>query len=313
MLHVSRPAGRVSLDRLRAALGGRPAVTRFAPAPTGYLHVGHLLNAIYVWGVARAIGARVLLRIEDHDRQRSRPDYERALLEDLDWLGLEAGEVSRQSDRTAIYEDALAQLRAAGLTYACECTRRQIADTETGSATRYPGTCRSRELEERPDRGVRVRIEDGDETFDDLLLGPRSQTPAEQSGDILLRDRHGLWTYQFAATVDDFRQGVTVVIRGDDLLESTGRQIRLARLVGRAHPPVFLHHPLIMKSATQKVSKSDADTGLRELRDAGWTPERAFGHTAHLAGLLSRPMNISVADFAPLVSTSRESSIDPRS
>src|SRR5688500_5745710 len=196
------------------------------------------------------MGLGVLMRIEDHDRQRSRPEFERAILEDLAWLGFETGDVVRQSERDAIYEDALARLRARGLIYACDCTRSQIG------GARYAGTCRDRGLSEAPDRGIRVRIEPGVEHFDDLLLGPQTQSPSEQSGDVLLRDRHGLWTYQFAATTDDFVQGVTHVIRGDDLLDSTGRQLRLARLLGRTEAAVFLHHPLIMKSPLQKVSKS---------------------------------------------------------
>jgi len=281
-------------------LPGRPELelrptTRFAPAPTGHLHVGHVLNAIYVWGVAQAIGARVLLRIEDHDRQRSRPEYERAIVEDLAWLGFASSAMSRQSDRDAIYEDALARLRQAGLLYACDCSRKQIG------AARYPGTCRHRGLEEAPGRGIRVRMDEGEETFDDLLIGRQTQSPAEQAGDVLLRDRHGMWTYQFAATVDDAVQGVTLVIRGDDLLDSTGRQIRLARLIGRAEPPVFLHHPLIMKSAAQKISKSDADTGIRELRADGWSAGRVIGFTAALAGLIPAPRDLTVSDVTEIV------------
>ena len=282
---------------LKAGIAGLKAcaTTRFAPAPTGYLHAGHVLNAIYVWGVAQAMGARVLLRIEDHDTQRSRTEYERAILDDLAWLGFEAGDVVRQSERSEIYEDALAGLRAKGLIYACDCTRSQIG------GTRYPGTCRDRGLREAPDRGIRVRIDPGVEHFDDLLLGPQAQAPSEQSGDLLLRDRHGLWTYQFAATTDDLVQGVTHVIRGDDLLESTGRQIRLARLLGRDEAPVFLHHPLIMKSPVQKVSKSDADTGIRELRAGGWSPGRVLGYTAALAGLIPSETPLNVASLAELV------------
>ena len=113
----------------------------------------------------------------------------------------------------------------------------------------------------------------GVETFDDLRLGPRGQDPSAQCGDLLLRDRRGNWTYQFAVTVDDWQQGVDLVIRGEDLLASTGRQIRLARLLGRERPPQFLHHALIMKSPDQKLSKSDRDTGVRELRASGWTPQ----------------------------------------
>jgi glutamyl-tRNA synthetase/glutamyl-Q tRNA(Asp) synthetase len=293
VLHISRAARPVPRARLLTA-AGRP-VTRFAPAPTGFLHIGHVLNAIYVWGVARAIGARVLLRIEDHDRQRCRLEYDRAIVEDLAWLGFAPDETSRQSERHDIYEDALARLRGAGLTYACACTRKQAGDGP------YPGTCREAGLTEGPGRGIRVRIGGDVETFDDLLLGPRTQTPARQSGDVLLKDRHGLWTYQFAATVDDHVQGVTHVIRGDDLLDSTGRQMHLARLLGRRDPPAYLHHPLIMKSPVQKVSKSDADSGVRDLRAEGWTPARVLGHTASLAGLVPNGRPVQVADLAELV------------
>lgn len=279
---------------LQPELKLRPA-TRFAPAPTGYLHIGHVLNAIYVWGVARAIGARVLLRIENHDTQRSRPEYERALVEDLAWLGFEPDARTRQSDRHAVYDDALGRLRGAGLIYACDCTRKQVGSTH------YDGRCRERGLDERPGRGIRVRIDPGSERFEDLLRGPQVQEPSAQAGDILLRDRHGLWTYQFAATVDDFVLDVTHVIRGDDLLDSTGRQIRLARLLGRAEPPVFLHHPLIMKTPLQKISKSDADTGIRELRADGWTAQRVIGYTAALAGLIATPRDLDVADLALIV------------
>ena len=135
-----------------------PLITSFAPAPTGYLHLGHVLNAIYVWDLARASGpgARVLLRIEDHDRARSRPEFETALLEDLAWLGFAAdGELTRQSERGALYERALDELRARGLTYGCECSR-----TEIGSGW-YPGTCRDKRLRESAGLGIRLRLEPG--------------------------------------------------------------------------------------------------------------------------------------------------------
>jgi glutamyl-tRNA synthetase/glutamyl-Q tRNA(Asp) synthetase len=140
-------------------------------------------------------------------------------------------------------------------------------------------------LPDAPGCGLRVRLDPSVERFVDLRHGPQEQRPSEQCGDLLVRDRDGNWTYQFAATVDDNVQGVTLVIRGDDLLASTGRQIQLARLLGRREPPQFLHHPLIMKAAAraggsggrgQKLSKSDSDTGIRELRAAGWTPARVI-------------------------------------
>lgn len=249
-------------------------VTRFAPAPTGHLHIGHVVNALYVWETARQEGGRVLLRIEDHDAQRSRPEYEHSILEDLDWLGFVPDALMvRQSERGAVYEAALQRLREQGLTYACECSRRDIGEAGgIGAELRYPGTCASKGLPETPDRAIRVRLPWSEERFDDRLQGPQSQIPAEQCGDLLVRDRKGNWTYQFAVTVDDLDQGVNLVIRGLDLLDSTGRQIQLARMLGRTEPPRFMHHPLVMRTPDQKVSKSDGATGIRELRAAGMQP-----------------------------------------
>jgi glutamyl-tRNA synthetase/glutamyl-Q tRNA(Asp) synthetase len=123
---------------------------------------------------------------------------------------------------------------------------------------------------------LRIRLEPSVERFVDLRLGPQEQRPYLQCGDMAIRDREGNWTYHFAAAVDDMEQRITHVVRGEDLLESTGRQIQLARLLGRTEPPLFLHHPLIMKSPTQKLSKSDGDTAVRELRARGWTREQVI-------------------------------------
>jgi glutamyl-Q tRNA(Asp) synthetase len=273
-----------------------PTLTRFAPAPTGLLHLGHVLNALYVWNTARLTGCRVLLRIEDHDRERSRPELERALLDDLDWLGFvpdvhptaafRSGRCEgRQSDREEVYRSALERLVRANAVYACECTRRALTavpGSEPGREIRYPGTCRDKHLPLVDAHGWRVRLDDVIERFDDALLGPQSQRPAEQCGDLLIRDRLGNWTYQFSAAVDDLWQRVDLVIRGIDLLESTGRQIQLARLLGRSVPATFMHHPLIMKTPEQKLSKSDGDTGVRELAAAGWTRDRVLAEAARL-------------------------------
>ena len=235
---------------------------------------------IYVWETARASApeATVLLRIEDHDRARSRPEFEAALLEDLAWLGFVAdGQLTRQSERDGVYEHALDDLRRRELIYACECSR-----TEIGGG-RYPGTCRSKNLPHEPGLGLRVRLDSMFERFDDIRLGPQEQQPSEQCGDVLVRDRQGSWTYQFAAVVDDWLQGVNLVIRGEDLLESTGRQIQLARLLGREQPPAFFHHELLMKTPTQKLSKSDGDTGVRDLRAKGWSAEEVIEHARTLA------------------------------
>ncbi len=251
-------------------------VTRFAPAPTGFLHLGHVVNAIHVWDAATARDGRVLLRIEDHDRQRCRPEYEAALLEDLVWLGFAPdGLPVRQSEREEVYRKAIKPLIDRELVYACTCTRSEILATTGDPAgdLRYPNTCRDRGIPLTGDVGWRLRIEPGIERFFDEMRGPQQQDPSEQCGDMLLRDRLGNWTYQFAVTVDDHEQGITDVIRGVDLLASTGRQIRLARLLGRPTPPRFSHHALVMKSATEKLSKSDGDSGVRDLRAAGWSAE----------------------------------------
>ena len=253
-------------------------ITRFAPAPTGHLHLGHVVNALYVWGAARRENGRVLLRIEDHDGQRSRREYEQSILEDLAWLGFVAdGPPVRQSERGEIYGAALRRLRERGLVYACECSRREISEASNASSElRYPAACADKRLPEGPGLALRVRLPRSEERFDDLLQGPHVQIPSEQCGDLLVRDRHGYWTYQFAVTVDDFDQGINLVIRGVDLLPSTGRQIQLARMLGRAEPPRFMHHPLVRKSPTQKLSKSDRDTGIRELRAASMTREQVL-------------------------------------
>ena len=276
-------------------------LTRYAPSPTGHLHLGHVVNAIYVWGMARAAGGRVLLRMEDHDRIRCRPEYEASILEDLEWLGFEPDgglhPLVRQSDRDSVYREALDRLRATHHIYACECSRKHIA------GERYDGYCRERGLDDRPGRGLRVRMEAGVERVDDLLLGAIEQTPARQCGDLLLRDRDGHWTYQFAVTVDDMAQGITDVIRGEDLAASTGRQLRLRRMLGRLDRPRFAHHPLILKSSGEKLSKSAADTGVRELRRAGVIAEEVIGRAAAAVGLIDQVKSVAARDVADLFKT----------
>jgi glutamyl-Q tRNA(Asp) synthetase len=279
--------------------------TRFAPAPTGWLHLGHVLNAEHVWSAACHQGGEVLLRIEDHDRERSRREYESGILDDLDWLGyrpdvfptdaFRAGRCDgRQSDRDDVYREAFDILRRKGLVYACDCTRRALAAAAATAPARrsietselyYPGNCRGKKLPLVDGVGWRLRIEAGGETFEDVRLGTQRQDPSAQCGDVLLRDRHGNWTYQFAVAVDDWRQEIDLVIRGEDLLESTARQIRIARLLGRDKPPAFLHHPLIMKSADRKLSKSDGDSGVRDLRARGFSAAEVIAAARSAGGM----------------------------
>ena len=148
---------------------------------------------------------------------------------------------------------------------------------------------------------MRVRIEPGTERFVDGQLGAQAQDPAAQCGDFLVRDRVGQWTYQFAAAVDDLVDGITHVIRGQDLLASTGRQIRLARMLGRETPPVFIHHPLVLGPTGEKLSKSRGDAGLREARRSGMTAEDLIGRAAHAVGLIPAPRPIRPPELASLV------------
>ena len=266
--------------------------TRFAPAPTGHLHLGHVANAVWVWGAAARAGAEVLLRIEDHDRQRSRDAFVEAILEDLAWLGFVAdGATLRQTDpaATVAYEAAVARLAADDLIYRCSCTRatfaawaREHGRSWTGPGC--PGACRAAAIPGDGAMSLRVALGDGVEGFDDILCGPQAAEPSA-IGDLVVRDRDANWTYGFAVVVDDLRQGVDLVVRGEDLLSETGRQIRLGRLLGRTEPPRFLHHPLIRKASGAKLSKSDGDTGVRDLRSAGWSPDEVRGEAVRLAGI----------------------------
>ncbi len=262
--------------------------TRFAPAPTGALHLGHVASAMVVWEVARTSGGQVILRIEDHDRQRSRPAFETALVDDLAALGfapdeptiaaLRTGEASsyRQSDNDAAYAAAIAALEARDLVYGCDCTRSTFVAWATTHGQRWtgpgcPGQCSGRALSrEVPGVTWRVRLGEGSERWTDLVLGTQVGAPSA-GGDLIARDRPGNWTYGFCVVVDDLRHGIDLVIRGEDLLEATPAQIRLGTLLGRAKPPKFLHHPLIRRADGRKLSKADGATSIGTLLASGTT------------------------------------------
>jgi glutamyl/glutaminyl-tRNA synthetase len=240
------------------------------------LHLGHVANAVWTWGVAGSTGAEVLLRIEDHDRQRSRPEFDAAVLEDLEWLGFAAnlGPV-RQSDADAVhaYDDACRRLSGNGLVYGCDCTRTTFASWARASGRPWhgpgcPGGCRDRDLDGPV---LRVALGGGSEAWIDAAVGA-SEDVVAPAGDLPIRDRHGDWTYGFCVVVDDLRQEIDLVVRGRDLLHATPTQIRLAEVLGRTTPPTFLHHPLIRRPDGSKLSKSAGDTGVRELRAAGVPP-----------------------------------------
>jgi glutamyl-tRNA synthetase/glutamyl-Q tRNA(Asp) synthetase len=290
----------------------RGFTTRFAPAPTGHLHLGHIVNAVWVWGLAGAYGGRVLLRLEDHDRGRCRREYEASILDDLEWLGLVPHEPQlrefregpplrfRQSDNLERYAEVLAGFEARGLAYACRCSRADVdrawaAQWEReqpgipmldGVEPRYLGTCRHAHVDGASTPARRILMDADDPiVFEDLRKGRQVQEPSLQCGDLLARDRNGNYTYQFCVSVDDVDQGVTLVIRGEDLLESTGRQILLHRLLGHERPPFYLHHQPVLHPDGRKLSKSAGDTAVRELKAFGATPEAVLGRAARLGGL----------------------------
>jgi glutamyl-Q tRNA(Asp) synthetase len=266
-------------------------VTRFAPSPTGHLHLGHALSALTGWRAARAAGGRFLLRIEDIDAGRCRPDYEAAIFEDLAWLGLDwERPVRRQSEHLADYAGALERVREMGVLYPCFCTRREIA-AEIAAAGRaphgadgpvYPGTCRS-----LSPAGRRARIAAGDAYGLRLdagrahdLVGPLSWQEQGQGavavepqllGDVVLARKDAPASYHLAVTLDDHVQGVTLVTRGRDLFSATHVHRLLQALLGLA-APVYHHHVLLTNAAGERLAKRDAAASLRSLRAAGATP-----------------------------------------
>ena len=283
-------------------------ITRFAPSLTGYLHLGHVLHMLYVWGIARSRGAQVLVRIEDHDRGRARSEYEAAILENMAWLGFfpDLGTFDfpseyRQSDCNEHYEKTLQILEARGLVYGCACSRKEILARQSDGAGElcYSGTCSEKGL---PLEGntVRFRVNAGAVAFNDLALGSCHQVPMGQCGDFSLRDRTGQWSYQFCCVCDDIRHGINLVIRGEDILSSTGRQIQLFQSLEKPAPSYY-HHPLICDSHGEKLSKRQRSESITELREAGVSVEEIVGRAAFQGGLISEFRTMTVEDAVALV------------
>ena len=275
---------------------------RFAPSPSGRMHLGNLFCALLSYLSVKSRGGEWILRIEDLDTARCRPDYARQVEEDLRWLGLawdEGGSAGGpdapyfQSERTALYEAALARLRGMGLVYPCFCTRAQLhaasAPHREDGLTVYPGTCRGLTPEEIARReaagrrgALRLRVPEETVTFTDGHLGEVTEYLPTDCGDFLLRRSDGLFAYQLAVVVDDAAMGVTEVVRGADLLSSTPRQLLLYELLGW-EAPEFYHFPLLLSPDGRRLSKRDGDLGLAVLRER-YTPEEIIGKLAYLAG-----------------------------
>ena len=291
---------------------------RFAPSPTGYLHEGHLLSALYVWAAARKWHLDVHLRIEDHDQSRARDEYIQSIYEDLAWFGFHWDSQSIQSGRGDVYRKALETLKVRHLVYPCFCSRKQLEEenpkSETGEIV-YRGKCflqtsswraTTRHLdsgsvagmtcstENNVPHNLRVMIPDKVIEWHDLRLGDFRENPKEQCGDFPIRDRDGQWTYQFAVCVDDIDEQITHVVRGEDLRSSTARQIALMDLLGRPNPPVYLHHALIVDGSGKKLSKREMAHSLRQDKNAGATPEELLGRVCFKAHLQAAPDPVSL-------------------
>lgn len=289
---------------------GRPPLGRLAPSPTGLLHLGNAWAFLLAWLSARDQGGRILLRMEDLDPQRSRPEFAAAILKDLKWLGLdwdagpgcaggsgfpECGPFA-QSLRAPVYAEALARLEAAGRTYPCFCSRRELRllasaphPGEEGPAR--PDPCRAlgaaeqrRRLAAGQHAALRLRCPEEPVAFTDALMGPCRFSPAEFGGDFALRRSDGVVAYQLAVAVDDGGMGVTEVVRGRDLLSSTPRQLLVLRFLG-LRAPRYAHIPLLLDAAGERLAKRHASLSLAALRAGGARPERIIGFLAKLAGI----------------------------
>ena len=275
-------------------------IGRFAPSPSGRMHLGNVFSALLSWLSARAQGGTWLLRIEDIDPQRSRHEYADMLMDDLQWLGLEwDGKPCWQSQRGDIYARYLQQLTEAGLIYPCYCTRADILATqaphESDGRVVYKGTCRN--LPPGTHTGpaaLRMKVPDegrGIVTFTDGHYGTHTVDLTTQCGDFIVRRKDGAWAYQLAVVVDDSLMGINEVVRGRDLLLSSPQQIYLAQQLGFT-PPRFTHLPLLCNTAGQRLSKRDKSLDMGCLRQR-LTPNQIIGLLAHAAGFQPTPDAVS--------------------
>lgn len=270
-------------------------VGRFAPSPTGRMHAGNIYAALAAWLIVKSQGGSMVLRIEDLDRERSKPAFIDGVQRDFEALGLywDRGPYF-QHDRDEAYAEAFRLLEGKGLTYPCFCSR---ADLHAASAPHrgeklvYAGTCRNLSDAERRERmssgrapAQRLRVPDARYGFTDLIQGPYEQNLAEECGDFLVRRSDGAFAYQLAVVVDDATQGVTSVTRGVDLLCSTPQQIYLQELLGLPTPE-YAHVPLLVAECNRRLSKRDRDAALDELLARFGTPEGVIGHIAGITGL----------------------------
>jgi glutamyl-tRNA synthetase len=298
-----------------------PFRTRFAPSPTGDLHLGSAACALVNWLWARSLGGALVLRVEDLDPPRVRADAETRQCEDLRWLGLDWDEGPdvggdhgpyRQSERSHHYEQALKELERLGLTYFCDCSRAEIARVasaphEGDEGPRYPGTCRAfgtklRSFKRPP--AVRLAVPRGEIAFDDTLQGRVVENVADVVGDFVLRRGDGVFAYQLAVVVDDLAMDIRCVARGADLLGSTARQVLLGQLLGKK-PPRYAHHAMVMAASGGRLAKRAGGLSLRDEREAGVAPQAVVARLAAALGLVPDQGSAAIAahelaaDFQP--------------
>ena len=239
---------------------------RFAPSPTGNPHLGTLIAAVASYLQARVNKGEWLLRIEDVDTTRRVAGAADTMLRTLDKFGFEwDAEVIWQSKRSLVYEQALEQLNAAELVFPCTCSRKLLAQTAVEQSGIYPGTCRAQKLPFPHEHAIRIRVPDISVGFDDPIFGEHRQSLASECGDFVIKRRDGLFAYQLAVVVDDAEQGVTEIVRGADLLDSTPRQIFLQQCLDYAQPD-YLHLPLVLDHEGRKLSKSEGTAELNPAR-----------------------------------------------
>ena len=279
-------------------------VGRFAPTPSGRMHLGNVFAAMIAWLSVRSQGGTMVLRMEDIDIQRTSPEKAALLRSDLAWLGLDWDlETPPQSQRTAVYQEYFEKLLDMGLLYPCYCTRAQLHSVNaphlSDGTYLYPGTCRDLTEAQRTafDRSPawRIRVPDRQWTVHDLLQGVYRENLATDCGDFVLRRSDGLFVYQLAVTVDDALAGVTEVVRGCDLLSSTPRQMYLQELLGFPHP-TYGHIPLLVAPDGRRLSKRDQDLDLGYLQQHT-TPEKVLGTLAHACGLINKPEAVSAREL----------------
>jgi len=286
--------------------GPRP-VTRLAPSPTGALHLGNARTFLITWALARSRGWRLPLRIEDLDGPRVKPGVIDQTIETLRWLGLDwDGPPRRQSEDLTPYRDAMRRLASQGLIYPCSLTRSEIAAAasaphEGDHEALYPASLRPTERPTTFDQertNWRLAVPDVSVEFHDDFAGPQALSPARSVGDFVVWTRRGEPAYQLAVVVDDHRDGITHVVRGDDLLDSAARQLLLSRALGLTPEPRHCHLPLVRGPDGRRLAKRHGDTRIDTYRAAGVPRDRLLGLLAHWSGILPEPGHITPAEFA---------------